>query len=76
MQPRLLTQASPAASSSTTSSAVRPEGNERVAIRTYSGRFSGARFWKKAWPSAPSTKRFIAIGRSRTPRRAPSATAW
>ena len=35
----------------------------------------GARFWKKASPVMPSTNRFSAIGRSRTPSRAPSATA-
>ena len=39
-----------------------------------SGRLSGARFWKKAWPSIPFTNRFSAIGRSATPRTAPSAT--
>ena len=64
MQPRLTTQARPAASSRTISSAVRPDGNDRVAMRTQSGRLSGARFWKKGSPSAPSTNRLRAIGRS------------
>ena len=45
MQPRLTTQASPAASSTTTSSAVRPDGKESVAVRIQAGRGSGARFW-------------------------------
>ena len=45
MQPRFTIQASPAASSTTTSSAVRPEGNDSVTVRSHSGRFSGARFW-------------------------------
>ncbi len=45
MQPRLTIQASAAALSTTTSSAVRPEGKERVTVRTKSGRLSGARFW-------------------------------
>ena len=40
MQPRFTTQASPAASSTTTSSAVRPDGNESVTVRSQSGRFS------------------------------------
>ena len=45
MQPRFTTHASPAASSTTTSSAVRPEGNDSVTVRSQSGRLSGARFW-------------------------------
>ena len=45
MQPRLTIQASPAASSTTTSSAVRPEGKDSVTVRSQSGRFDGARFW-------------------------------
>ena len=53
MQPRFTTQARPAASSTTISSAVRPDGNDSVATRTQSGRFSGARFWKKKSPAAP-----------------------
>ena len=76
MQPRLATQARPAASSMTTSSAVRPDGNVRVAVRMNAGRFSGARFWKNGCPAAPSTNRFSAIGRPPAPRSAPSATAW
>jgi hypothetical protein len=75
MQPRLTTQASPAASCSTTSSAVRPDGKRSSAVSIQSGRFSGARFWKKGSPSAPFTNRFSAIGLPPTPRIAPSATA-
>ena len=45
MQPRLATQASWAASRSTTSVAVRPEGKEMVTVSIQSGRLSGARFW-------------------------------
>ena len=75
MQPRLTTQASPAASSMTTSSAVRPDGKVSVAVRMNSGTFSGARFWKNGCPAAPSTNRLSAIGRPPAPRRAPSATA-
>ena len=74
MQPRLATHASPAASSSTISSAVRPDGNVSVATRIHSGRLSGARFWKNGSLSIPSTKRLSAIGRPRTPVSAPSAT--
>ena len=73
MQPRLATHASPAASSSTISSAVRPDGKVSVATRIHSGRLSGARFWKNGSLSIPSTKRLSAIGRPRTPARAPSA---
>ena len=45
MQPRLAIQASPAASSTTTSDAVRPDGNDSVTVRSHSGRSDGARFW-------------------------------
>ncbi len=75
MQPRLTIQASCAASRSTTSRAVRPEGNLSSTTSTQSGRASGARFWKKNSPSAPFTYRFSAIGRPPAPRSAPSATA-
>ncbi len=75
MQPRLTTQASWAASRTTISCALRPEGNLSSTVSTHSGRFSGARFWKKNSPSAPFTNRLRAIGRSATPRSAPSATA-
>src|SRR5262249_2450707 len=68
-------QPSPAASRSTTSAAVRPEGKLRVAVSIHSGRFSGARFWKNGSASTPLTNRFSAIGRPVTPRSAPSATA-
>ena len=76
MQPRLLTQARPAASSTTTSEAVRPDGKVSSAWRIQSGVFSGARFWKNGSLLMPSTKRLRAIGRPRTPASAPGATAW
>ena len=75
MQPRLTIQASWAASRMTTSSAVRPEGNDSSTVSIQSGRDSGARFWKKASPAAPLTKRLRAIGRPPAPRSAASATA-
>ena len=55
MQPRLATQASPAASVTTTSSAVRPDGKLSTTVSIQSGRDDGARFWKNASPSAPFT---------------------
>ena len=75
MQPRLITQASPASSVRTTSSAVRPEGKRSSTVPIQSGRLSGARFWKNASCSAPFTNRFRAIGRPATPPRAPAETA-
>jgi hypothetical protein len=75
MQPRLITHARWAASRTTTSLAVLPEGKLSSTVSIQSGRDSGARFWKKASPPAPFTKRFSAIGRPATPRIAPSATA-
>ena len=75
MQPRLTIQARPAASSTTISSAVRPDGNVSSAVRIQSGVLSGARFWKNGSFAMPSTKRLSAIGRPRTPVSAPSATA-
>jgi hypothetical protein len=71
----LITHASAAAFVTTTSSAVRPEGNASSTVDTKSGNDAGARFWKKNSPSAPLGKRLSAIGLSRTPRMAPSATA-
>ena len=53
MQPRLATQASPAASRTTISSAVRPDGKLSTTVSSQSGREDGARFWKNASPSAP-----------------------
>jgi hypothetical protein len=53
MQPRFATQASPAASVTTTSSAVRPEGKLSSTVSIHGGRDDGARFWKNASPSAP-----------------------
>ena len=41
MQPRLTIHASPAASSTTTSSAVRPEGNDSVTVRSHVGPLRG-----------------------------------
>ena len=41
MQPRLTIHASPAASSTTTSSAVRPEGNDSVTVRSHCGPLRG-----------------------------------
>ncbi len=75
MQPRLATQARPAASRSTTSSAVRPDGKRSSAVSIHGGRDDGARFWKNGSPSAPFTNRLSAIGRPATPCSAPSATA-
>ena len=75
MQPRLTTHRSWAASRTTTSSAVRPEGNDSSTVSIHSGREVGARFWKKKSPAAPSTNRLRAMGRPATPRSAPSATA-
>ena len=75
MQPRLTTQASWAASRTTTSCAVLPDGKLSSTVSTHSGLESGARFWKKNSPSAPFTNRFRAMGRPATPRSAPSATA-
>ena len=74
MQPRLMTHARAAALETTTSSAVRPDGNASSTVRTNSGSLSGARFWKKKSPVAPFGQRFMAIGRSKTPSTAPSAT--
>jgi hypothetical protein len=70
MQPRLTTQASPAGSRTTTSSAVRPDGKLSVIVSIQSGRDDGARFWKNASPSAPFTKRLSTIGRPPTARSA------
>ena len=50
-------------------------GERELDGRTNSGHGFGARFWKNGSPSAPLTKRLSTIGRSRTPRSAPSATA-
>ena len=41
MQPRFTIHASPAASSTTISSAVRPEGNDSVTVRSQAGRSRG-----------------------------------
>jgi hypothetical protein len=55
MQPRFTTQASCAASRITISCALRPDGNLSSTTSVQGGRDSGARFWKKNSPSAPST---------------------
>ena len=52
-----ITHASAASYVTTTSSAVRPEGNRSSTVSIQSGRFSGARFWKNGSLSAPSTYR-------------------
>jgi hypothetical protein len=44
MQPRFTTHASPAASLTTISSAVRPDGNDSVTLPNQGGRLIGARF--------------------------------
>jgi hypothetical protein len=75
MHPRFTIHTSCAASRTTISSAVRPEGKLSSTVSIQSGRDAGARFWKKNSPSAPFTNRFNAIGRPAIPRRAPGATA-
>ena len=55
MHPRLMIQASWAASVTTISWAVRPDGNFSSTVSIHSGREDGARFWKKNSPSAPFT---------------------
>ena len=74
MQPRFTTHVSWAASRTTTSSAVRPDGKLSSTVSIQSGRRSGARFWKNGSPSAPCTNRFRIMGLPATPRSAPSAT--
>ena len=54
-----------AASRTTISCAVRPGRERSSTVSIHSGRFSGARFWKKNSPSTPWTYRFNAIGRPR-----------
>jgi len=55
MQPRFTIHTSWAASLTTTSRAVRPEGKLSSTVSIHSGCCSGARFWKNVSPSAPST---------------------
>lgn len=45
------------------------------AVGIQSGRFFGARFWKKDSPSTPSGYRSSVVGRSRRARVMPGATA-
>ena len=73
-QPRLITQASPAASEITASSAERPDAYDSSATSIQAGRLVGARFWKNASCSMPLTNRLSTMGRPATPRSAPSAT--
>ncbi len=73
--PRLTAQTRCAASLAQSSVALRPLGNRTVAVSSQSGAVFGTRFWKKKSPAAPSTKRFIVVGRSRSCRQAASATA-
>ena len=55
MQPRFTIHASCAASRTTISSAVRPDGKLSSTVSIQSGLEEGARFWKKNSPSAPFT---------------------
>ncbi len=73
--PRFTAQTRCAASLAQSSVALRPLGNLTVAVSIQSGAVFGTRFWKKNSPPAPSTKRFIVVGRSRRCRHAASATA-
>jgi hypothetical protein len=66
MTPRLTAHARWAASLATSSSAVRPDGNETVAVCSQSGTFCGTRFCQIGSCWIPFTKRFITVGRSRT----------
>ncbi len=75
MQPRLTIHSSWAASRTTTSRAVRPDGKRSSTVSIQSGCLSGARFWKNGSWSAPLTYRLRTIGRPAIPRSAPSATA-
>ena len=50
MQPRLTIHASPAASSMTNSSAVRPEGNDSVIVRSHEGRSAGCALLIERFP--------------------------
>ena len=49
----------------TSSSAVRPEGNQTVAVCSHSGMFFGTRFCQMGSSMIPLTKRFMTVGRSR-----------
>ena len=53
---------------------MRPEGNETVAVCSQSGTFCGTRFCQIGSSMIPLTKRFIIVGRSRTPTSAASPT--
>ena len=55
MQPRLTIHSSCAASRTTTSRAVRPDGKRSSTVSIQSGCLSGARFWKNGSWSAPLT---------------------
>jgi hypothetical protein len=61
----------PAASRITTSVGGPARRERQLDVSIQSGRDSGARFWKKNWPSAPLTKRLRAIGRPPGPAQRP-----
>ena len=66
-----------AASTGTSSSASRPDGNFRTAVCSHSGRFSGTRFWKIGFDSIPPGKRLSMHGRSRSwTSRASAHSTW
>ena len=75
MTPRLLAHTRWAASIAHSSSAVRPDGNDTVAVCSQSGIFCGTRFCQIGSCSIPLTKRFITVGRSRRCTRTASAAA-
>jgi hypothetical protein len=75
MTPRLTAQARWAASLATSSSAVRPDGKDTVAVCSQSGMFFGTRFCQIGSSRMPFTKRFMTVGRSRTWTRTASASS-
>ena len=75
MQPRFAAHTTWATSTGQSSSAWRPLGNETRTVSIHSGRWGGTRFWKNGSSVAPCGYRLRTVGRSRTPRSAPSPTA-
>ena len=71
---RFVAQTRCAASTGTSSVALRPDGNVTVAVCSHSGG-DWTRFWKKNSPSTPSFQRLSTVGRSRTPSSTASAQA-
>jgi hypothetical protein len=63
--PRLTAHTRWAASLATSSSAVRPDGNETVAVCSQSGTCWGTRFCQIGSSMIPLTKRLRTVGRSR-----------